>query len=213
MSRRRDIKLVVWVNQNELDAIDASAEVNAVSRGEYMRACSIGRPVKARNRLFRAERALERKRLREEAEDRQREQERAASQAADKRNLEMAKGLERLRKRKEKAEALIMASGLGAQGWWDSLSARKREDFADVIDGLLVAEEAATVWETERCAERLQAPAAMPAPKRWRPPTVPPGCVQPAPSIDRGGPKWAPPSIGGDPLYLPGEQENGLIDD
>jgi hypothetical protein len=67
---RRDRQVKFWVNENEFKAIKASAEVNAVSVSEYCRNCSVGRPVKARNRLFRAERQLQRQRLAEqEAEE------------------------------------------------------------------------------------------------------------------------------------------------
>jgi hypothetical protein len=225
----RRIELIkFWASPEEKKAIDASAKLNGITRAEYCRSCCVGRPVKARARLFRAERQLQRQRLREEAEDRERQEQVEARKAEDKRILEAAKVLEKQRKRLEKAQSLIAEAGGSVQAWWDGLSARHRETWADLMPELehaeqvaqragRVSQEASAVWEKERCEERLQAPVVQP---RWVPPTVPPGRVQAPAPIGREFPKWAPhgfkpPAVGptGGPPAPPEDQESGLIDD
>ena len=168
---KRDRKMMFWVNQNEFEAIRASAEVNAVTVAEYIRCCAVGRPVKARNRLFRAVRQLERQKLQLAAQGK-----RQAEQAAErKRYLEQAKVMEKARLRREKAEALIRQAGVGVQGWWDGLSAKRREEWADLLPELLRAEklakEAEQAFEAHR--EMIGGEALSPPPRStWRPPAI-----------------------------------------
>jgi hypothetical protein len=142
---KRDRKLMFWVNQNEDEAIRASAEVNAVTVAEYIRCCAVGRPVKARNRLFRAQRQLERQRVQQEAKDRQMEQLEAAKRHAATEN----KKAEAERRRLYQAQALAAEAG-GVAAWFQGMTAKDRLKWQDLEAELLAAEklhkEAEAAW-------------------------------------------------------------------
>jgi predicted DNA-binding transcriptional regulator AlpA len=134
---RRDKQLKIWVSQAELDAIDASAEANGVSRAEYVRSCSVGRPVKARNRLFRAQWQLERQKLREAAAQAQREE----LAAENKRIAAINRKWQAEQAYRAEAETLARKAG-GAERWLAVMSIPIRPQ-ADPDDRLMKAKEVA----------------------------------------------------------------------
>jgi hypothetical protein len=176
---KRDRKLMFWVNQNEDEAIRASAEVNAVTVAEYIRSCAVGRPVKARNRLFRAQRQLERQRVEQEAKGRQMEQLEAAKRHAATEN----KKAEAERRRLYQAQALAAEAGSVA-GWYQGMTAKDRLKWQDLEAELLAAErlrrEAEASWEKfagspQAYENPTQLGTAVPKPpshvSAWRPPS------------------------------------------
>jgi len=166
---KRDRKLMFWVNQNEDDAIRASAAVNAVTVAEYIRCCAVGRPVKARNRLFRAQRQLERQRVQQEAKDRQMEQLEAAKRHAATEN----KKAEAERRRLYQAQALAAEAG-GVAAWFHRMTAKDRLKWQDLEAELLAAEklhkEAEASWT--RFTGKTEAAQSYEVPRsQWRPPS------------------------------------------
>jgi hypothetical protein len=68
---RREFQIKFYANANEKAAIEAAAELNGISRGEFCRRSATGRPIRAGKPLYKAQQALERQRLQREAEEKE----------------------------------------------------------------------------------------------------------------------------------------------
>jgi hypothetical protein len=132
---RREKQTKIWVNDAELEAMDAGAKLNGMSRSEYSRARILGRPLKAQKALYKLQQALERKKLRDAAEGARLERE-----AEEDARLEAeAEVWNAAQKRRRQAEVLAQSAGW-AEKWFATMSSQDRARWRDLEQELVNSE-------------------------------------------------------------------------